>query len=265
MHSGLSLPTSSRHSRQHMMQPCGAPCRLAWAPPQRTRHAPLGTSPSSRPALADWDCRRPRAPAQRLTGRAGPMPSPCSANGPWPFRIGLSAASLTLVGQPAYEQPLNTAACLWLNVPSGSSWCREPARLTDVKGSPSPVNGGMGWQHCASRTRNLFFRDHVLLPSLPPSHRALLRSQAGPHAAAWLQAIPSDPHTSLTAETMLIALRRRLRLQLPLAPGRCGSTAEPGCGRSTDAFWRPCTCVPSIWPPGKAGQTCGAGLVQGCP
>ena len=35
---------------------------------------------------------------------------------------------------------------------------------------------------------------------------------------------------------MQIALRRRLRLQLPLAPGRCGSAAEPGCGRRTDAY-----------------------------
>ena len=36
----------------------------------------------------------------------------------------------------------------------------------------------MGWQRHASRTRNLFFRDHVLLPSLPPAYRAMLRSQA---------------------------------------------------------------------------------------
>ena len=114
MHSGLSLPTPSRDTRQHMMQPCGAPCRLVWAPPQRTRHAPLLTSPSSRPALADWGCRKPRTPARRLTGRAGPMPSLCSANGARPFRIGRSAASLTLVGQPAYGQPLKPAGCLWL-------------------------------------------------------------------------------------------------------------------------------------------------------
>ena len=54
-----------------------------------------------------------------------------------------------------------------------------------------------GWQRQASGTRDLFFRDHVLLPSLPPASHAMLRSQAGPHAGAWLTAIPSDPHTSL--------------------------------------------------------------------
>ena len=45
----------------------------------------------------------------------------------------------------------------------------------------------------------------MLLPSLPPSHRAMLRSQAGPHAGAWLTAIPSDAHTALAPETMQIA------------------------------------------------------------
>ena len=69
-------------------------------------------------------------------------------HGARPFRIGRSAASLTLVGQPAYGQPLKPAGCLWLKAgPTclpGSSWCRETAHLTDLKGSPSPVNGGMG-------------------------------------------------------------------------------------------------------------------------
>ena len=124
----------------------------------------------------------------------------------------------------------------WTDVPSWEL-VEQGARPPDrPDGIAEPGEWRHGWQHCASRTRNLFFRDHVLLPSLPPSHRSLLRSQAGLHAAAWLQAIPSDPHTSLTPEAMQIALRRRLRLQLPLAPGRCGSAAEPGCGRRTDAF-----------------------------
>ena len=99
----------------------------------------------------------------------------------------------------------------WTDVPSWEL-VEQGARPPDrPDGIAEPGEWRHGWQHCASRTRNLFFRDHVLLPSLPPSHRALLRSQAGPHAAAWLQAIPSDPHTSLTPEAMQIALRRRLR------------------------------------------------------
>ena len=143
--------------------------------------------------------RRPRAPAQRLTGRAGSMPSPCSANGARPFRIGRSSASLTLVGQPAYGQPLKPAGCLWLKAgPTrlpGSSWCREPARLTDLKGSPSPVNGGMGGNtvrraHGTSSSATTC----CCLPCRHPTvRRALLRSQAGPHAAAWLPSHPKRP------------------------------------------------------------------------
>ena len=46
-----------------------------------------------------------------------------------------------------------------------------------------------GWQFYASRTRNQYFRDIVLLPTMTPSARALVHSQAGPHAGSWLTAI----------------------------------------------------------------------------
>ena len=111
MHSGLFLPTFSRRTLQHVMQPYGAPFKLVWAPLRRTRHAPLGTSPCSRLALAGWDYRRPRAPARRPIGRPGPMPSVCCANGARPSRTGRSAASLTPVDQPACGQLLKHAGC----------------------------------------------------------------------------------------------------------------------------------------------------------
>ena len=76
-----------------------------------------------------------------------------------------------------------------------------------------------GWQRRASRIRNvvinLFFRDRVLLPSLPPSHHVMLRSQAGPHAGARPTAIPSDAHTALT---------------LPWPQKPCRSRCAAGCG-----------------------------------
>ena len=89
-----------------------------------------------------------------------------------------------------------------------------------------------GWQFHASRTRNLYYRDRVLLPTLPPDHRALLRSQSGPHAGSWLAAIPGEAATTLSPEAMQVALRRRLRLPLPIASGRCGPS--PGCGGPVD-------------------------------
>ena len=192
----------------------------------------------ARLALAGWDYRRPRAPAPRPIGRPG---CPQCAARTCPAFSDWAVPCLTDARGPACLRTASEARRLlvvegWTDVPSWEL-VEQGARPPDrPDGIAEPGEWRHGWQHCASRTRNLFFRDHVLLPSLPPSHRALLRSQAGPHAAAWLQAIPSDPHTSLTPETMQIALRCRLRLQLPLAPGRCGSAAEPGCGRRAYAF-----------------------------
>ncbi|OLQ14690.1 hypothetical protein AK812_SmicGene1121 [Symbiodinium microadriaticum] len=83
-------------------------------------------------------------------------------------------------------------------------------------------------------TRNLHFRERTLLPDMSPSACALLRSQAGPHAGAWLTAIPADPATTLSPQAMQLALRRRLRLPLPLRLNRCGPS--PGCGGLVDVF-----------------------------
>ena len=83
----------------------------------------------------------------------------------------------------------------------------------------------------------------VLLPSMSPASRAMLRSQAGPHAGAWLTAIPSDPYTSLAPDVMQITLRRKLRLPLPLAPATCGDRGAPGCALRSDALGdHPLTC-----------------------
>ena len=72
-------------------------------------------------------------------------------------------------------------------------------------------------------------------PTLPPPAQAMLRSQSGPHAAAWPGAIPSEAGSALPPDRMLIALRRRLRLPLPVAPHRCGAHGH-GCGAAVDAY-----------------------------
>ena len=63
----------------------------------------------------------------------------------------------------------------------------------------------------------------------------MLRSQARPHAAAWLSAIPGEAGSALPPDRMLIALRRRLWLPLPVAPHRCGAHGH-GCGADVDAY-----------------------------
>ena len=69
---------------------------------------------------------------------------------------------------------------------------------------------------------------------MPPSSQALLRSQAGPQAGAWLAAIPTEPATTLPPAAMQIALRRRLRQPLPLHGATCGP--NPGCGAVVDSL-----------------------------
>ena len=79
---------------------------------------------------------------------------------------------------------------------------------------PEPGERCQGWQHHGSRACSTHFRETELLPTLPPSGQAMLRSQSGPHAA---QCRPER------------GLRRRLRLPLPVAPHRCGAQGY-GCG-----------------------------------
>ena len=67
-----------------------------------------------------------------------------------------------------------------------------------------------------------------MLPSLTPD-----RSQLAPHAGAWLTAMPGEPATTWFPPVMQVALRRRLRLPLPITTRHCGSH---GCGGSVDAY-----------------------------
>ena len=126
--------------------------------------------------------------------------------------------------------------------------CRTPGRpcrrrvdrLSHVArgpGGPGRTGAGErphGWQCHATRIQTKFYRDRVLMPALSPSAQALLRAQAGPQAGMWLTAIPAEAATTLPPQAMLVALRRRLRLALPLCPSRC--SPNPNCGGTVDAF-----------------------------
>ena len=98
----------------------------------------------------------------------------------------------------------------------------------------------------------------MLLPTLEPAHRALLLSQSGQQAAAWLTAVLADRATTLPPEVMQIVLRRRLRLRLPLGPATCGQEGH-GCGRRLDA-WGSCPRMPAHRLLGEAGQIGRAGV-----
>ena len=97
------------------------------------------------------------------------------------------------------------------------------------------AGGGVcqGWQHHGSRASSTRFHDTELLPALAPPAQALLRSQSGPRAAAWLGTVPSEAGTTIPPHHMLIALR--LRLPLPVAQGR-REAHGPGCGAAVDVY-----------------------------
>ena len=86
-----------------------------------------------------------------------------------------------------------------------------------------------GWQYRAALALETLFRESVLMPSLDPAARALLRSQSGRGAAQVLMTMPTSPETTIKAERFRTILLRRLRLPLPLGPRRCR------CLRALDA------------------------------
>ena len=93
-----------------------------------------------------------------------------------------------------------------------------------------------GRQRDSALALHTSFREQVLMPTARPDVRALLRSQAGPHAGAWFAAIPADAATKLAPDLMHLAFRRRVRLPLPLTRARCSSEGAPGCRAIVDSL-----------------------------
>ena len=130
-----------------------------------------------------------------------------------------------------------------LLVHEGFSWLPSWSALLAGERPPQPddnlVEPGSwnhGWQYYASLHRNLHFRSTQLLPTLDDASYALLRSQSGPEAGSWLTAIPTEDATRMPPLLFQVALRRRLRLALPMRPRRCGEAGHPGCNNEVDAF-----------------------------
>ena len=95
-----------------------------------------------------------------------------------------------LEGRDAETTCLRSAAVA-RNLLQAEGWQECPSWRAIADGARPPVatdrslgDWPHGWQHSASRTRNLHFRERTLLPDMSPSACALLRSQAGPHAGA---------------------------------------------------------------------------------
>ena len=77
-----------------------------------------------------------------------------------------------------------------------------------------------GWQRVAARACNESACE-THLADLPPTSRALLLSQSGPHSARALTALPTHEAVVIPSAHFRVPLLRRLRLPLPLAPRTC--------------------------------------------
>ena len=72
------------------------------------------------------------------------------------------------------------------------------------------------------------------MPSLTRANQAMLRSASGPRAAYWLHTLPTTEGHTFKPARFQAALRRRLRLPLPILPHRCGAAGHPGCRAPMD-------------------------------
>ena len=110
--------------------------------------------------------------------------------------------------------------------------------LKDGAKPPPRVDGSdatefdSGWQYYVCSFAENFFREHHVLPSCADSRRALLISQSGGCASAFLNAIPSEPALKMSPLRFQVAIRRRLRWILPLSGGICCR----GCKRNLDYY-----------------------------
>ena len=78
-----------------------------------------------------------------------------------------------------------------------------------------------GWQYQAAAAREEHARDTSILPLLPPTAQALLRSQAGPCGGRVFTTMPTSWDTTMPDAELRVLLLRRLRLAIALADRRC--------------------------------------------
>jgi len=107
----------------------------------------------------------------------------------------------------------------WAEVASG---VEPPAASNDI----DAADFDRGWQcHVCSFSED-FYKNNVVLPSCDDARRAMLLSQSGGPASAWLRAIPSQPVFTFTPLRFQMAIRRRLRWPLPVSTGKCSKSCN---------------------------------------
>ena len=171
-----------------------------------------------------------------------------------------------LEGDAVAAPPCVRAAAAATERLDAAGWDERPHWAACADGAQVPAAdgelglGGPGWQRRAVLALHTSFRERELLPAMAPDAQALFRSQSGQHVGMWLAAIPADAAATLAPDLMHIALRRRLRLPLPLTALHCGGDGAPGCarggrgGREKGPRWRPRAAASTRDIPSSCGE-----------
>ena len=120
----------------------------------------------------------------------------------------------------AVAQAADHLAAQGYRVPAWAWDAPEPRHPAQADDHDQPGHRLRGWQRYAARACDQrAFETH--LATLPPASRALLLSQAGPHAACCFTVRPTHEAVTIPSAEFRVLLLRRLRLALPLAPRLC--------------------------------------------
>ena len=167
-------------------------------------------------ALVAWACERPRRTAMLRTGPPGWSASPSSGR-TCPRQLTVccfpSAPSILAATQAAaYLAGQGYAVPAWDDAHSAPP---GPSSRND-----EPAGTLRGWQRGAAHACDeRALETHLADPS--PASRALLLSQAGPHAARVFTVLPTSDVVAVPDPHFRVLLLRRLRLPLPLGPRAC--------------------------------------------
>ena len=107
-----------------------------------------------------------------------------------------------------------------VEVPTWREAAKDTKRPPKVE-AVDPSDFERGWQCYANSFLEKTFLECVVRPQCDKTRLALLLSQSGGAAGAWLRALPSEKAFSLSPLRFQVAVRRRLRWPLPLSTGVC--------------------------------------------
>ena len=250
---GAHCPRHACRQRRLRPTPPGTQTRRTWAnyllrslPPATTA---AYASPSAAASQRSWALRTHRCPPnqhEQHDSRCGLADSVCEGSLVWTHyghapihqaRVPSAAERLLAALRddraarlPSLLALTQAAACLTTQGYAVPAWDEA---LSDLPGLHSrhdePADFLRGGQRRASHACNeRALETH--LADLSPASRALLLSQAGPHAARAFTVLPPSDDVAIPDSHFRVLLLRRLRMPLPLGPRSCS------CRGALDAY-----------------------------